>query len=194
MKRERLIFVFLAAMLAPLPLLARAQDQIAEPNQPRWDNAPRIPDTPVVDQYGHKLKFYSDLVKGKTVAINFIFTNCLTVCPMLTAIFRKAQQDLAEHAGRDVYFISISVDPVNDRPENLKEYTAKFEAGPGWIFVTGKKSEIDRLVKALGAYAGNKNDHSPAVLVGNDNSKRWTRIYALSGETALVKTIREAQR
>lgn len=194
MKLERLILVFLAALLTALPMLARAQEQTGEPNKAQWDSAPRIPDTPVVDQYGHELKFYSDLVKGKTVAINFIFTNCLAVCPMLTAIFRKAQQDLAEHARRDVYFISISVDPANDRPENLKEYAAKFEAGPGWTFVTGKKSEIDRLVKALGAYAGNKSDHSPVVLVGNDNSKRWTRIYALSGETALVKTIREAQR
>lgn len=193
MKRGHLILVFFAALLAALPVLARGQEQTGEPSKVQWDSAPRIPDTPVIDQHGHELKFYRDLVKGKTVAINFIFTNCLAACPMLTAIFGKAQQDLAEQAGGDVYFISISVDPVNDRPENLKEYAARFEAGPGWTFVTGKKPEIDRLVKALGAYGSNKSDHSPAVLVGNDNSNRWTRIYALSGEAPLVKIIREIQ-
>src|SRR6185503_4496540 len=55
-----------------------------------------IPDTIVYDQNGKKLRFYSDLVKGKTVAINFIFTTCTTICPPLTATFRKLQQELGE--------------------------------------------------------------------------------------------------
>src|SRR5262245_57835471 len=61
----------------------------------------RMPDVRVYDQKGAQKSFYTDLVKGKTVAINFIFTTCTTICPPLTATFRKVQQDLSAR-GLDV--------------------------------------------------------------------------------------------
>src|SRR6185295_9494228 len=90
-----------------------------------WTGSLRIPDTVVYDQDGKKLHFYTDLVKGKTVAINFIFTTCATICPPLTATFRKVQQELGGRKGSDVQLISISVDPVTDVPERLKAFSAK---------------------------------------------------------------------
>jgi cytochrome oxidase Cu insertion factor (SCO1/SenC/PrrC family) len=152
----------------------------------------RIPDADVLDQNGRKLNFYTDLVKGKTVIINFIFTTCTTICPPLTATFRRVQQELGERAGRDVHLISISVDPVTDVPERLKEFSAKFKAGPGWTFVTGSKPEIDSLLKALGAAVADKNDHTPMVLIGNDTAGYWTRTYGLAPASTLVKAINEA--
>jgi protein SCO1/2 len=152
----------------------------------------QIPDTTVYDQDGKKLRFYSDLVKGKTVAINFIFTTCTTICPPLTATFRKVQQELGERVGRDVRLISISVDPTTDVPERLKSFSAKFNAGPGWTFVTGDKQEIGLLLKALGANVGDKNDHSPMVLVGKDDAAYWTRTYGLAPVGTLVKVIADA--
>ena len=152
----------------------------------------RIPDTAVVDQNGRKLNFYTDLVKGKTVIINFIFTTCTTICPPLTATFRRVQQDLGDHAGRDVQMISISVDPTVDVPERLKEFSAQFKAGPGWTFVTGSRPEIDGLLKALGAFFADKNDHTPMILIGNDAANYWTRSYGLSPASTLIKTIVEA--
>lgn len=151
-----------------------------------------IPDTPVYDQDGRKLHFYSDLVKGKTVAINFIFTTCTTICPPLAATFRRIQVDLGSRVGADVRLISISVDPATDVPERLKAFAAKFKAGPGWTFVTGSKPDIDLLLKALGASVGDKNDHTPMVLVGNDPSSYWTRSYGLAPPAALVKVITDA--
>ncbi|MBC7931242.1 MAG: SCO family protein [Rubrivivax sp.] len=150
-----------------------------------------IPDTIVYDQDGRRLNFYTDLVKGRTVAINFIFTSCTTICPPLTATFRRAQQLLGARAGKDVSLISISVDPVTDTPERLKNYSAKFKAGPGWTFVTGEKAEIDALLKALGVWTADKNDHTPMVLVGNEADRRWTRTYGLAPATSLVKVIEE---
>ncbi|HLL75605.1 MAG TPA: SCO family protein, partial [Pyrinomonadaceae bacterium] len=97
--------------------------------------AMRIPDVPVLDQDGRELNFYSDLVRGKTVAVNFIFTTCTTICPPLGATFARVQRDLGERAGRDVHLISVSVDPANDTPERLKAWGAKFKAAPGWTFV-----------------------------------------------------------
>jgi len=155
-------------------------------------NINQIPDVAVTDQNGRQLKFYSDLVKGKTVAINFVFTTCTTICPPLTATFRKVQQEMGDRAGGDVSLISISVDPATDLPERLKEFSEKFKAGPGWTFVTGNKPEIDHLLRALGAYAGDKVNHTPMVLVGNDRANYWTRAYGLAPASTLLKVISEA--
>ncbi len=149
----------------------------------------RIPDVPIYDQNGRRLSFYTDLVKGKTVAINFIFTTCTTICPPMTATFRRVQQQLGERAGRDVYLISVSVDPVTDVPERLHDFAARFNAGSGWTFVTGSKTEIDSLLQALGAAVADKNDHTPMILVGNDAAGHWTRAYGLSPPTTLVTLI-----
>ena len=150
-----------------------------------------IPDTPVLDQNGRRLNFYTDLVKGKTVAINFIFTTCTAICPLLTANFRRVQMDLGEHAGRDVQLISITVDPTIDVPERLRAFAAKFKAGPGWTFVTGDKTEVDGLLKTLGAATADKNDHTPLVLIGNERSGYWTRAYGLSPPATLARILAE---
>ena len=139
-----------------------------------------IPDVEVLDQNGNALHFYSDLIKGKTVAINFIFTNCTTICPPLAATFARVQKDLGDKTGRDVHFISISIDPLTDTPERLKAWGAKFKAGDGWTFVTGDKQEIDKLLNALGASVSRREDHTPTVIVGNDLKGVWTRTYGLA--------------
>jgi len=139
-----------------------------------------IPDVKVFDQDGNALNFYTDLIKNKTVAINFIFTNCTTICPPLAATFAKLQKELGDKVGKDVHLISISVDPVTDTPERLKAWGAKFKAGPGWTFVTGEKPEIDKLLNALGAAVSKREDHTPAIIVGNDTKDIWTRTYGLA--------------
>jgi cytochrome oxidase Cu insertion factor (SCO1/SenC/PrrC family) len=160
--------------------------------KPETAQSLRIPDTTVYDQNGKRLNFYTDLVKGKTVAINFIFTTCTTICPPLEATFRKVQQELGERVGRDVQLISISVDPTTDTPERLKSFSEKFKAGPGWTFVTGSKPEIDQLLRALGASVTDKSNHSPMLLVGNDMAGYWTRTYGLASASTIVKVITEA--
>ena len=152
----------------------------------------RIPDATVYNQNGRRLNFYTDLVKGKVVAINFIFTTCTTICPPLTATFRRVQQELGEHVGREIELISVSVDPSTDTPARLFDFAAKFKAGPGWTFVTGERAEIDALLQALGVAVANKNDHTPTVLVGNDAAGYWTRAYGLSSPATLVKVITAA--
>ena len=148
----------------------------------------QIPNVRVLDQNGKALDFYSDLVKGHNVAINFIFTTCTTVCPVLTATFRRVQTEL-EKSQSEVKLISVSVDPTVDTHERLRDFADKFKAGPGWTFVTGDKTEIDSLLQRLGAGVGNKNDHTSMVLIGNDPADVWTRTYGLSSPTVLMKVI-----
>src|SRR5215813_959336 len=133
----------------------------------------KIPDAEVSDQNGNALNFYTDLIKGKIVAINFIFTTCTTICPPLTATFRRVQED-AKAKGLDVQLISVSVDPVTDTPERMRDFAAKFKTEPGWAFVTGEKAQIDSVLQALGAAVSNKNDHTPMILIGNDQTNYWT--------------------
>jgi len=151
-----------------------------------------IPDVEVVNQEGQKIKFYTDLVKDRVVAINFIFTTCTTICPPLGATFARVQKDLGERAGRDVQMISISVDPVTDTPERLKAWGEKFHAARGWTFVTGAKPQMDELLRALGAATASPQDHSPMVLIGNDARGEWTRTYGLAPSRQLVELIDKA--
>ena len=151
-----------------------------------------IPDVELLDQDGRKVHFYSDLVKGKTVAIQFIFTTCTTICPPLGATFSRVQRDLGERAGRDVRLISISVDPATDTPERLKAWGGKFKAGAGWTLLTGPKPSVDELLRSLGAAVSDPADHSAAVIVGNDAKGQWKRTYGLATPSVLLKLIGDA--
>ena len=150
-----------------------------------------IPDVDILDQEGNALHFYSDLIKGKTVAINFIFTNCTTICPPLAATFARVQREMGDRVGKDVHFISISVDPLTDTPERLKAWGAKFKAGPGWTFVTGEKQEMDKLLNALGAAVSKREDHTPAMIIGNDSKGVWTRTYGLAKINQIMGVIND---
>src|SRR6185369_5780869 len=106
---------------------ADLSDKAVVSNATDWTGSLRIPNTTIYDQDGKRLHLYTDLVKGKTVAINFIFTTCTTICPPMTANFRKVQQELGERVGGDIEMISISVDPATDVPARMKDYTNKFD-------------------------------------------------------------------
>lgn len=160
-------------------------------NDPSAISSIRIPDVSVLDQHGKSLNFYRDLVKGKVVAVNFVFTTCTAICPSLTATFRRVQQQLQENSV-NAQLISISVDPTTDTPERLHAFAEKFKAAPGWTFVTGSTSDIDSILKEFGVAVANKTDHTPMILIGNDEAGYWTRTYGLSSPTAIVKLISEA--
>jgi protein SCO1/2 len=149
-----------------------------------------LPDVAVLDQEGVSHHFATDLVQGKVVAINFIFTHCTTICPPLAATFGKLRKLLGDRAGRDVHLISISVDPANDTPARLKAWSEKFGPGPGWTLVTGTREDMTRLLKALGAYTASVNDHPPLVLIGNGRGQ-WTRAYGLAPPAKLIVAIDE---
>lgn len=170
---------------------AEAEAPVA-PSQAGAVQKMNIPDVELLDQDGRKIHFYTDLIKGQTVAINFIFTTCTTICPPLGATFARVQRELGDKAGRDVRFISISVDPATDTPERLKAWGEKFHAGAGWTFVTGNKPQVDELLRALGASSARREDHSPTVLIGNDVNGTWTRTYGLAKSSQLIEMINDA--
>ncbi|MBD9361747.1 SCO family protein [Methylomonas fluvii] len=140
----------------------------------------------VLDQGGAETLFYEHLIQDKTVAINFVFTRCTAICPISGAIFRQVQQQLA---GRKVQLISISVDPAFDSVEQLQQFSQKFGAAANWRFVTGERAVIVEILKSLGVYTVDKNQHSNMVIVGDDATARWIRLYGLPQARQIVAAI-----
>ena len=158
-----------------------------QPERPHLE----IPDVEVTTAAGETVRFRSELLEGKVVALNFVFTTCTTVCPPMGANFSRLQQELGERVGRDVHLISVSIDPVTDTPARLAAWGERFGAGPGWTLVTGKKSEIDKLLKALEVFTPDFTDHSPVVLVGHAGGDRWTRAYGLAPPARLIELLED---
>ena len=144
-----------------------------------WTNAaapPQIqdvPDTMLVDQNGREVRLKSDVLGEKTVAIQFIFTTCRAICPVMGAAFAKLQDRLGERLGQDISLVSISIDPVTDTPARMKQWGEQFSARPGWRLLTGDKGKIENLLKALEA----TNHNAPVVLLGNLRTGEWVRSY-----------------
>jgi protein SCO1/2 len=90
----------------------------------------------------------------------------------------KIQEALGDRVGRDVFLISISVDPETDTPERLKEYSKKFHAKPGWLFLTGKKANVDWALYKVGQYVADKSDHTTNIIIGNEATGSGRRLSA----------------
>jgi len=150
-----------------------------------------VPDAELLDQDGNPIRFHSDLVAGKVVVMNFIFTTCTTICPPMGAIFGKLQEELGDRLGRDVYLISVSIDPTTDTPERLKAWGQRFGAQAGWTLVTGPKARVDPLLKSLQVFNVDYEEHSPIVLVGNDRTGVWKRAYGLAPASRLAELTAE---
>ncbi|HWZ43074.1 MAG TPA: SCO family protein [Candidatus Saccharimonadales bacterium] len=151
-----------------------------------------FPNIELTTQDGKVVHFYDDLIQGKMVAIDLIYTSCHYSCPLETARLAQVQKMLGDRVGKDIFFYSISIDPEHDTPEVLKAYAEKFHAGPGWTFLTGKKEEIDFLSKKLGLYSDpsvNADGHTPHLLLGNEPLGQWMRNSALDNPRFLATMI-----
>ena len=164
----------------------------AAAGETRW-GANYFPNVTLTTQDGQAVRFYDDLIKDKIVAIDLIYTTCKYACPLETARLAQVQAILGDRMGRDVFFYSITIDPDHDTPEVLKEYAQKFKAGPGWLFLTGKASDIEAISRKLGLYTepnpANKDGHTPSLIVGNAATGQWMRNSALDNPRFLATTI-----
>jgi protein SCO1/2 len=137
-------------------------------------------DIRLIDQDGREMRLYSDLIKDKVVVIDVMFTACVGACPIMSSTFAKIQDRLGERLGKDVHLISISVDPVNDTPARLKEFAARFNARPGWFFLTGSKENVDAALRKLGQYVETREAHQNLFLIGNDRTGLWKKAFGLA--------------
>jgi len=152
-----------------------------------------FPNVPLRTQDGTTVHFYDDLLKGKAVAINLIYTSCKDECPLETARLVQVQRLLSDHMGKDLFFYSISIDPKRDTPAVLKAYAEKFDVGPGWLFLTGQEDDIKLIATKLGLSrrndAANRDGHMPLLMLGNEPTGQWMRNSAVDNPRFLATTI-----
>jgi protein SCO1/2 len=101
----------------------------------------------------------------------------------------KIQEALGDRLGKEVFLVSISVDPLTDTPPRLKEYAQKFHAKPGWVFLTGKKENVDWALYKLGQYVETKDDHTTVIIVGNETTGLWKKAFGLAKLSDLVQIV-----
>ncbi|MGR9073455.1 MAG: SCO family protein [Gammaproteobacteria bacterium] len=146
-------------------------------------------DLPLMTHNGEQKKFYTDLLKDKVVLIHFIFTDCKDACPMTTVQLKNTQKFLGDRLGQDIYFLSITVDPEVDTPERLKDYSRRLNADKGWLFLTGKKQDVDTVSSKLGQLSPVPEGHLPLFLLGNVNTGHWLKMQPFSAPAKIAEQL-----
>ncbi|MHA6194977.1 SCO family protein [Pseudomonas wadenswilerensis] len=149
----------------------------------------RFADVALTDQDGQAVHLERDLVNDRIVVMSFIYTSCTTVCPVVSSILGKVQRQLGERVGRDVQLVSLSIDPQRDDARRLNDYARAFQNGPGWSWLTGSPSAVTATLKGLGSFSGDLTRHAPLILVGDGNSRNWTRYYGFTDPAVLVREV-----
>ncbi|MGA9520007.1 MAG: SCO family protein [Myxococcaceae bacterium] len=162
----------------------------AEPVRTERALALTVPNEALVDQDGKPVNL-PKLVKGKLVAMNFVFSTCSTICSPMSAVFSRLRNELGDKVGRDVELVSITLDPVRDTPERLEKFSSMFKRNRGWTFVTGEPPKVTRALKALGGWVADKERHPPMVLVGNPATGKWVRVYGMPTPDRLIEALVE---
>ena len=140
----------------------------------------RFPNVPLVTHRGEKVRFYDDVIRGNKINIvNMMYTQCPDVCGGTLVNMARAQALLGERMGREVFMVSISLDPRQDTPKVLAQHAKNLGAGPHWTFLTGKPADIERLRRALNFVDSDPvvdrdlSAHTGMVRAGNDALDRW---------------------
>lgn len=147
-------------------------------------------DTVLTSHAGDKLKFYSDVLKGRTVIISFMFTTCEDACPLINATLQRIQERLKDRIGKDIFIISITVDPTVDTPAVLADYRKQFKAGPGWLFLTGSEKNVETVSTKMGQVF-DKEAHLTALLIGNTKTARWRKIPANLSDALIATQVQD---
>lgn len=149
-------------------------------------------DTVLESSDGRKLRFFSDVLRGQVVLVNFVYATCADACPLITSNLVKAKAELGEAFGRDVRFVSVSIDPERDTPAALAAFAAKFGASHAqWLFLTGDKADVDRVTRPLGAFSADPKEHFTGMYVGNLRTDRWRKVRPDTPPAVIAATIRE---
>ena len=190
MNRRRFFIGAGAAALAPFALAVPGNAGELPQDGVDW-----FTNVPVQTQDGRTLRFYDDVMKGKILVINFFFTDCDNLCPIATDNLVRVQELLGDRVGKDIRFVSISLQPEHDTPEVMAAYAKKHSVGPGWFFLTGGRDDIELLRHRLGFWDidpvvdADPEQHLGTVRIANEPLHRWAMSPSLLTPEALVRAV-----
>lgn len=156
-----------------------------------------FPNTIVQTHTGKKLRFYDDIVRGKVVVFNMMYTVCTGICPSNTANLLEVQQALGSRLGKDIFMYSMTLQPQFDDPKALQDYVKRYSIGPGWSFLTGKPTEMEAIRRKLGFYNDDPAidsdllNHTGMVRAGNEKLDRWFMLPSLGRPKQMARAILE---
>ncbi len=149
-------------------------------------------DTVLLDQDGRQRRFFTDTLMGQTVLINFMFASCAGACPIIVQRLIKAREILNGAGAGKIRFVSITVDPGSDTPEELRKYAAKFSISTeNWTFLTGNPKAVNAVLQKLGERAREPEAHTSILLAGNVSSRRWRKLRPDATPEAIASVLRE---
>jgi protein SCO1 len=202
MIRRRTRSMLAAAALAAAAVPARAEecchhesDTPRERERPSAEAGARrtaryaLPPVTLVDQAGRPASIAQLLPPGETVIVNFVFTTCTTICPVMTATLARVQRQLCAADG-PVRMVSISIDPETDRPDRLAAYARRFHAGAGWSFWTGTADDVRAVLAAFDVLSRDRMSHRPVTLVRRAGAAEWIRLEGLVSAETLAAQVR----
>jgi protein SCO1/2 len=198
-KLSRALITSILLLFAAAPSLYADEDPHAKhrammkkKSEPALESAEvDLRDRPLLTQHGDEVLFVSDVIGDNIVVMDFVYTTCTTICPVLSAIFTQVQGKLGDQVGDDVVLVSMSVDPARDTPQRLKAYSSKHRAGDGWLWLTGAKPVVDEVLVGVGAYTTNFEDHPTMVLIGDGRTGEWKRLFGFPNPDRIVEIVND---
>jgi protein SCO1/2 len=162
------------------------------PPRPAWTRSTaryQAPDVELVRADGARVSLLRELDDGKPVILDFIYTTCTAICPVMSQTFAQIQRRLGARRD-DVHLISISIDPDQDTPARLAAYARRFDAGPRWTFYTGTLEASVATQGAFDAYRGDKMNHVPVTFLRRAPGEPWVRLSGFAGADDVLKEYR----
>jgi protein SCO1 len=150
-----------------------------------------LPDVVLTDAERNRVRLRELLAGNEPVMLNFIFTTCTTICPVMTKVFAEVRTRLGREAD-NLRMVSISIDPENDAPAQLKAYAQKFGADSHWMFLTGRVEEVAAVQRAFDSYDSDKMNHRPLTLLRAAPGRQWVRIDGFATADQLAGEYRNA--
>ena len=181
-----------AGSAALAPVLAASRPALAAPG---GLGANYFPNSVVQTHDGRKLRFYDDIVRGKVVVFNMMYSVCTGICPGNTANLLRVQEALGNRVGKDIFMVSMTLQPGFDSPQALNDYVKSYGIKPGWTFLTGEPKEMDAIRRKLGFFNDDPKidadlaNHTGMVRIGNDSLDRWFMMPALSAPKQIARSI-----
>lgn len=194
MKTMRIVLGLAAVIAVGWSMVHSARSTAADASAPAWRG--RFPNVPLRTQDGRTVRFYDDLVRGRIVTLNFMYVECEGICPGVTSTLVDLRNRLGDRAGRDILLLSITLKPEADTPERLRDYAARYGAGPGMVFLTGRPEDIEVLRRALGfaddrpEVDADKARHLGILRLGNESRDWWTSCSSSSEASHIAALIR----
>jgi protein SCO1 len=193
------------AAITPVAALAAGASAAPEPATPAAWGKPvsartrlqqqHLPNVPLITHEGKEVLFYDDLVKDKIVTLNFFYSGCTDICPLVTANLAAAQTLLGDQVGRDIFMYSFTLNSDWDDVDAIKHYRDSFKAGPGWTFLTGKPEHLEQLRKAIGfrlpdpVKDQDKEQHIGNIRYGNEPRMLWAACPGMAHPSYIAETL-----